>query len=149
MFKNIFIPVDDSEATTTAVREGVALAKSIGAKVTGFHAMPRFHGSILQEGAFKSLNPIEREEFAKEEKARAEKCLSLVRHFADDEGVSCECFYESSDYPYEAIIKAAQEKGCDLIMMTPHHGLGIAGLIGGSETAKVLARSTIPVLICH
>ncbi len=148
MFRNIFIPVNDAETTAAAVREGVALAKSIGAKVTGFHATPRFHHAILQEGV-KSLDFREHEEFDRQESARAEKCLGLVRHLAEDEGVSCECFCESNDYPHEAIIKAAQDKGCDLILMSAHGGLGVAGLITGSETAKVLARSTIPVLVYH
>ena len=149
MFKNIFIPVDDSESTATAVREGVAFAKSIGAKVTGFHAAPKYHRAILQEGAFKSLDPTRHEEFDKAERARAEKCLGLVRNLAEDEGVPCECFCEFSDTPHEAIIKAAQEKGCDLILMTSHGGRSIAHLIGGNATTKVLQGSTIPVLVCH
>ena len=147
MFKNILIPVDHSELMVTAVREGMAFAKSIGAKVTGFHATPRFHHAILQEGAFKSIDPTRHEEYEKREKARDEKCLDLVRDLAEDEGVPCECFCEFSDYPHEAIIKAAQDKGCDLILMTPHGGRGISDLIVDSETTKVLARSTIPVLV--
>lgn len=149
MFKNIFIPVDDSESATVAAREGVAFAKAIGAKVTGFHATPRYHHAILQEGAFKSIDPMRHEEFDKEEQARAEKCLDLVRDLAQDEGVPFECFYECSDCPHEAIIKAAQDKGCDLILMAAHRATGIADIIAGSETAKVVSQANIPVLVCH
>ena len=35
MFKHILIPTDGSEVTSKAIQSGVALAKSVGAKVTG------------------------------------------------------------------------------------------------------------------
>ena len=53
----------------------------------------------------------------------------------------------SSDHPYEAIIGAAQDKGCDLILMASHGRRGIQGLLLGSETQKVLTHSKIPVLV--
>ena len=52
-----------------------------------------------------------------------------------------------SDHPYEAIINAAEEKGCDLIAMASHGRKGVQGLTLGSETQKVLTNSKIPVLV--
>jgi nucleotide-binding universal stress UspA family protein len=43
MFKHLLIPTDGSELSEAAIQAGVQFAKSINAKVTGFHAMPRFH----------------------------------------------------------------------------------------------------------
>ena len=40
MFKNILIPMDGSPPSQKAVVQAVALAKSVGAKVTGFFAAP-------------------------------------------------------------------------------------------------------------
>ena len=40
MFKNILIPTDGSELSQKGVTQGVALAKSLGAKVTAFFAAP-------------------------------------------------------------------------------------------------------------
>ena len=40
MFKNILIPTDGSPLSQKAVVQGVALAKSVGAKVTAFFAAP-------------------------------------------------------------------------------------------------------------
>ena len=40
MFKNILIPTDGSPLSQKAVVRGVALAKSVGAKVTAFFAAP-------------------------------------------------------------------------------------------------------------
>ena len=48
---------------------------------------------------------------------------------------------------YEAIVKVAEQKGCDLIMMASHGRKGIQALLLGSETQKVLTHSKIPVLV--
>src|SRR4029450_12459412 len=53
----------------------------------------------------------------------------------------------TSDRPYEAILGAAEARGCDLIFMASHGRRGIQGLMLGSETQKVLQRATIPVLV--
>jgi nucleotide-binding universal stress UspA family protein len=53
----------------------------------------------------------------------------------------------NSDQPYDAIVKAAAEKGCDLIMMASHGRRGVKGLLLGSKAQKVLTHSKIPVLV--
>jgi nucleotide-binding universal stress UspA family protein len=45
------------------------------------------------------------------------------------------------------IIKTATEKGCDVIFMASHGRRGIAALVIGSETNKVLTHTKIPVLV--
>jgi nucleotide-binding universal stress UspA family protein len=54
-----------------------------------------------------------------------------------------------ADQPWEGILKAARGKRCDLIVMASHGRRGIAGLLLGSETTKVLTHSKIPVLVCR
>jgi len=61
--------------------------------------------------------------------------------------VSCDTDYVTSSHPYEMIIKAAEKKGCDLIMMASHGRRGIQGVLIGSETQKVLTHAKIPVLV--
>ena len=39
MFKHILIPTDGSEISQKAIKAGVAFAKSIGARVTGYYAL--------------------------------------------------------------------------------------------------------------
>jgi nucleotide-binding universal stress UspA family protein len=51
------------------------------------------------------------------------------------------------EHPYQAIIDTAETKGCDLIVMASHGRRGIAALVLGSETVKVLTHSKIPVLV--
>jgi nucleotide-binding universal stress UspA family protein len=61
--------------------------------------------------------------------------------------VGCEVVTETADSPYEAIIRVAEEKGCDLIMMASHGRRGVKAILIGSETQKVLTHSNIPVLV--
>ena len=51
--------------------------------------------------------------------------------------------------PYEAIIDAATKRSCDLIVMASHGRSGIASVVLGSVTIKVLTHTKIPVLVCH
>ena len=39
-------------------------------------------------------------------------------------------------------------KGCDLIVMASHGRRGIARFVLGSQASRVLALSTVPVLVC-
>ena len=50
--------------------------------------------------------------------------------------------------PYEAILSVAEEQGCDLIVMASHGRRGLAGLLIGSETKKLLTHvKDTPVLV--
>jgi nucleotide-binding universal stress UspA family protein len=49
--------------------------------------------------------------------------------------------------PHAAIVTAARELGCDLVVMASHGRRGLEGLLLGSETQKVLATSPCPVLV--
>lgn len=144
MFKNILIPTDGSELSQRAVNVGVELAKLHQARVTGIHVIPDYHLLIAYEGAF---DPVTEERIEEEAKVRAESYLAFVRSSASNAGVPCETLCETSDHPYDAILKAAEAAKCDLIVMTSHGRKGLAAVLLGSETRKVLTHAKIPVLI--
>lgn len=66
---------------------------------------------------------------------------------AKSAGVSCNTATAYSALPHEEIINAANENKCDLIFMASHGRHGLSRLLAGSVTQKVLADSTIPVLV--
>ena len=144
MFKNILLPTDGSPLSEAAIRKGVQFAKSINAKVTGFYALPEFHIVTYRTDMLEDTG----ESFAKDSRAQAEKYLGVIEKLAKEAGVACETVRATSDHPYEAIIKAAQDKGCDLIMMASHGRRGVRGLLLGSETQKVLTHAKLPVMVC-
>ncbi|MGT2431435.1 universal stress protein [Cupriavidus basilensis] len=42
----------------------------------------------------------------------------------------------TGDHPYEAIIRAVEERGCDLVVMASHGRSGVQGLLIGSENPE-------------
>lgn len=144
MFRHILIPTDGSEQSQRAVRAGIDLAKLHQARVTGIHVIPDYHLLIAYEGAF---DPITEERIEEEARARAENYLTFVRKMADEAGVPCDTVCETSDHPYDAILKTADTKNCDLILMTSHGRKGLAAVLLGSETRKVLTHARVPVLV--
>jgi len=144
MFTNILVPTDGSEQSQRAVRAGVELARVHQAKLTGIHVIPDYHLLIAYEGAF---DPVTEERIEEEARERAERYLDYVRKTAEAAGVPCETVCETSDHPYDAILKAADARGCDLILMTSHGRKGLAAVLLGSETRKVLTHARVPVLV--
>ena len=61
----------------------------------------------------------------------------------------CKTYYVMGEFPYAEIIKAAKRYRCDLIVMGSHGRRGISRLLLGSQASKVLAHSTVPVLVCR
>jgi len=126
MYQHILIPTDGSDLADRGVAHGLALAKFLGAKVFVINVVePIFAVS----GDFASV-------------------LDRVAKAAKEAGVSCETIQVESALPDEAIIAAAEAKGCNLIVMSSHGLSGLSMLLIGSVTNKVLARAKIPVLVC-
>ena len=143
MFKHILMPTDGSEHSEKAIERGVELAKLCGAKVTGIHVVPDYQLMIAYEGAF---DPAMQEKVSEEARERAKSFLEFVQQTADKVGVPCDTIVATNDRPYNAIVNTANERGCDLIVMTARYRKGLASLIMSSESTKVLHRASIPVL---
>lgn len=161
MFQHILLPTDGSDLSAAAVRQGILFAKNIRAKVTGLCVMPK-HSKQLYAGQMPTevldqsasrcrelaeayLAAIEKgAEIARE---LAHAYLEVISNAALEAGVACDVVYERNDAPYEAIIRVAEQKGCDLIMMASHGRSGVKAILIGSETQKVLTHSKIPVLV--
>ena len=148
MYRHILIPTDGSELAQGAVQHGLSLAKAVGAKVTALIVEHSFNVFNVPESKMYSM-PKEFAAYTAHIKEHASKILDDVARSAKAIGVSCDSIQEVHDHPYEAIIKIAADKGCDLIVMASHGRSGISGLVLGSVTTKVLTHTKIPVLVCH
>jgi nucleotide-binding universal stress UspA family protein len=145
MYKHILIPTDGSLLSELAIRQGIKFAKSIGAKVTAITVFAPFH-VIAVEPMMITDTP---EQYQRECDALAEKYLRVVRDAAKEADIPCEVVRVMHDHPYQAIIETANTRGCDLIFMASHGRRGMAALVLGSETTKVLTHTRIPVLVCR
>jgi nucleotide-binding universal stress UspA family protein len=141
MYTNILIATDGSELAGKAVEHGIALAKRIGAKVTALTVLLPFHVFTTDTQMIEDTPA----QYQARMQAHADKTLGAVAQAAA--GVPCETVRVEHEHPYQAIIDTAAAKGCDLIVMASHGRRGIAALVLGSETVKVLTHSKIPVLV--
>ncbi len=141
MYRHILIPTDGSELAERGVAQGVALAKSLGATVSVIFVVEPFSemsGRFLEAVAT----------YAELRREQATSALDQAANAAKTAGVSCETIQVESGYPHQAIIAAAENKGCDLIVMSSHGRSGLSALLIGSVTNKVLAHAKTPVLVC-
>jgi len=145
MYKHILIPTDGSDLSGLAVREGVRLAKTLGARVTALTVSSPFH-TIALDPVMLTYTPAQ---YRKDCEAAAAQYLGVATQAAQAAGVPCEAVHVVEDHPYQAIIDTARGKGCDLIFMASHGRKGMPSLLLGSETTKVLTHSKIPVLVCR
>jgi nucleotide-binding universal stress UspA family protein len=143
MHRHILLPTDGSELSQKAIDYGMALAKSVNAKVTVMIVSTPFHTLVVEPGMITDTP----EQYGKRMTALAAKYLNVAKEAALAAGVSCETMHVEHDQPYLAIIETAARKSCDLIVMASHGRRGISAIVLGSEAVKVLTHSTIPVLV--
>lgn len=143
MHQHILIPTDGSELSQKAIDYGMALAKSVNAKVTVMTVSTPFYTLAVEPGMITDTP----EQYGKRMATLAAKYLNVANEAALAAGVSCDTLHVEHDHPYLAIIETASQKSCDLIVMASHGRRGISAIVLGSETVKVLTHSTIPVLV--
>jgi nucleotide-binding universal stress UspA family protein len=145
MYKHIMIPTDGSELSDKAIDAGVEFAKEVHARVTGFTAVPEYQ--MPSEIELMSRHGISFEQYERDARRQAEVALQKIADRAHAAGVEYDAEFVQCDHPHEAIVRAAQKHGCDLIFMASHGRHGISALLHGSQTQGVLAYSKIPTLV--
>jgi nucleotide-binding universal stress UspA family protein len=142
MFKHVLLPTDGSELSGKAAADAIEFAKTVGAKITAFTCMDEYPFLTSADAGHQTRKAFE-ECAAIEGRAR----LNHVVTAAQAAGVACSTDAATTPTPYKEIIEAANRHGCDVIFMASHGRRGLAGLLVGSETQKVLTHCTIPVLV--
>ena len=144
MYKHLLVPIDGTPLTTPLVEQAVEFARDAAARITFFHAQADYgatgDGSLLQ-----AMAPAA---FTDAAAGNARAWLARAAAAAAAAQVACETLVVVSDRPHEAIVEAASGQGCDLVFMASHGRRGWRGRLAGSVTARVIERSTLPVLVC-
>lgn len=143
MYRHVLVATDGSAFSARAIRTAAGLAGSLGAKLTGLHVIAAY-APESERRAFASLPGYERVLRKQEEQA-----LALVSRAARRKGVEAKVVSAVGGDPWRAIIETARRRKCDLIVMASHGRGGVAGLLLGSETRKVLSHTSLPVLVCR
>jgi len=143
MFKHILIATDGSDVSQIAVDGGIALAKALNAKVT----IATITEPIGASGIGEMELAYSANEYDKNVADWAGRVLSPAALAAKEAGIACDTVHVAGYRPAEGIINAAEEKGCDVIVMASHGRTGLQRLVLGSQAQKVVTLSKLPVLV--
>ncbi|MDO9094055.1 MAG: universal stress protein [Rubrivivax sp.] len=142
MYTRILFPTDGSEITAKAMQTAIGLAKLSGAELHVLAVKEPFPYSAISE-----MQPVPPQEFFDSQERVAAARVKVVGEAAAASGVNCKGHTVEALHPWEAILDHGKAQGCDLVVMASHGRRGVAALLLGSETQKVLTHSTLPVLV--
>ena len=129
----ILVATDGSDYSAGAIRTGVALAKSLGAHLTGLSVS-------LYNPEYSTLVPNLGEEAEK----RAREALAS---FSAEAGVDAETVTIEASDPYQGILEGARANQADLIVIGRRGKRGLARMMVGDATAKVIGHADCAVLV--
>ncbi len=147
MYTNLLVPVDGTEISEQAMRSSVALARQLGARITAFVAEPA--GPMPATGQTPPGIAREHEMHVARTERHARELLQRFEATARAAGVGFAGHHVWTEHVDDAIVGAAAEHGCDMIVMVTHGRSALARFFHGSHTAGVMARSKLPVLVLH
>ena len=142
MFKRILIPTDGSDISAKATQTALAMAKVNGAALYAISVKEPFPYSAISE-----MQPVPPQEFYDAQERIAAARVKAVGDAAAAAGVTCHAHTVEALHAWEAILDHAKAQKCDLIVMASHGRRGMAALLLGSETSRVLTHSELPVLV--
>ena len=147
MYQHLLVPIEGTELSEHAQQASLALAARLGARITGFVAEP--NAPLPHMGSNLGGYQRQTERFEARTQAHAHEVLDRFRHRAYEQGVPFEGRFERTDAIDDAIVRAADELGCDLIVMATHDRGAFGELLFGSHTKAVISRSRLPLLVLH
>lgn len=137
MFKRILLATDGSPSAQAAADLAGQLAQLAGAEVTvvfAFHSVPRYLGE-----------PEVGERLARYT-AEGQRLVDPLTESLT--GLGVDAVSEVLEGPPEdAILRVAEARQCDLIVMGSRGHGGVSSLLLGSVSQKVLSHSQVPVLV--
>ncbi len=137
MFQKILVAVDDSPAAQKAVNYAAQLAKLTNAQILIVHAYPKIPDYLGEPNLSQTIARY------------LEKAEELIEPVATQlQKAGLDVIPEILEGPpADAILRVADARNVDLIVMGAR-GLGsVASLLLGSVSQKVLAHATCPVMI--
>jgi len=149
LYRHILVPTDGSLLSARAAKAAVGLGKKFKARITAVHVVPPYSPQALSEIGAVAPAPLSREQYRQVAEKRGSAALKKVTARAGRAGLRSEALLVTDDDPGAALIRAAQNAGCDLIVMGSSSRAGIQRIFLGSVASEVLNGTRIPTLICR
>ena len=145
MYRNLLVPIDGSSLADKAIDGSIALAKQLGATITAFTAEPT--PPLPTEGQSALIVAAHRQQHAARTERHARDVLARFAERACAAGIGFSGHHVTTAGIDDAIARAADEHGCDMIVMATHARGALGELVFGSHTKSVMARSRLPLLV--
>lgn len=144
MFKNICIATDGSAASEHAAALAVGLAREHGGRVTSVYVIDPYPFLMVGDS-----NPLGFQSYMAAAQALASEANAKVAALGQQPGEAIDIQTRVVEEAGAAagILHAAKAEGCDLIVLGSHGRSGIRRLMLGSVSGRVVAESTVPVLV--
>lgn len=143
MFKRILVPLDGSELAREALPIAVRLARAADSELVLARAT-EVEMMMVPAGIEYELSYHEQEQTQRWDQARS--YLSDIQMSEQVKGIPTSIVTHVGD-PASIILDTADEKECDLIVMTTHGYRGLTRWMLGSVTERVLRNASCPVLV--
>ena len=162
--KKILYATDLSENARFAFAYAVSLADLYGAKITMLHVLPEV-SELMDKHVIGYIDSEKWEEIKAQHFKEAKEALigkskdhlaikqvlhqfsEKVKEGQEGEGFITEDIIVERGNPVEKILKHAEERHCDLIVMGTHGHGTLEDVMLGSTARRVIRRSKMPVLV--
>jgi len=139
-YGRILFPTDYSEYAQKALKWAVELTKDYGSELDVLHVIEQNIPPQYYSAGISSIFELDREL-----KKRAMKALTRFLKGVDKKEVNVKRFIREGKSDVD-IVKFAEKRSIDLIVIASHGMSGIERLLMGSTTERVVRRASCPVL---
>jgi len=144
MYRNILVPVDGSETSTSGLLEAIKLAQVGSARLKLVNVVNTAVVAMEYAAAFAEL-----EDLPQRMREEGEAVLKRAQEVVRQNGLQAEVLLLGTtiDDVGELIVNQAKEWPADVIVMGTHGRRGLARLVLGSIAEYVLRHTPVPVLL--
>lgn len=139
--KRVLMPTDGSACSETAIREGLEIAKALGAEVTFLYALENPAVMVDATPSMAAYVPQLYEDL----KDNAHEALNQAQSLADEAHVPAHTRLVEHQRPADAIHEAEQTH--DMVVMGTHGRRGFNRVMFGSVAEGALRRAKKPYLM--
>lgn len=147
MYDHILVSSDGSALAQLGVDHGLALAKLHGSKVTAVTVTEPLGGQFAFAGDLWTPSEAEIAAYDAAQRTIAERILAAIQQEAEEMGLAIETVHVPWRLVAGALLQVADDVGCDVIVMSSHGRTGMDRVTMGSQTAEVINRAKVPVIV--
>ncbi|MDB5931216.1 MAG: UspA domain protein [Polaromonas sp.] len=144
MFNHILLATDGSAASEHAAKMAADMARIHGARLTSVYVVDPYPYLGIGES-----NPMGFQSYMAAAQQHAAQAHAKVAELCRQGGalVPLQARISEDLTAADGIVQMAKAEGADLIVMGSHGRTGLARLVVGSVVSKVLAATSVPVLV--